>query len=1125
MLDLGELRASVVVDRSGVAPGLARVEREVADFTRKLDRQTTDAGEQAGRNLGDGVARGGLTRLRSHVREFAAVGREFGRGMGDGVAEAFPQGLRSVGARLKTWGRQQLDQAKSVGRGIGGHLGDGVKAGVGMMGGALRTGGRLLAGFAVGGVASLSLVAGAAAAIGGSVASSNEQAMISFSTMLRKAGDDEATARKKAAAFIKDLQTLAATTPFEFADLQEYASALVSAGIETDKIIPMMRNLGDVTSGVGTGSEGIDRATVALQQMNAAQKISAEDLNQLRDAGIPVYDLLAGATGKSKAEIVDLAGKGKLGKKELDALLDTLSSDTPKGLEKFSGLMGKQSQSLKGMWSNLSDTVQQGLGRVGEKAMPQLKAGLAGVSGVLSTVFDYLDDHGDDLERIFGAGARTIRSFWNIVKPVLKAFTGSVGDGQDVLTALADWMDTHEGDMVGFFVGAGHAAIGFSKVAAVAVSTVLKMYVGLERAIQASLEFILSKTQAALSLAAVAAGVLGLDKQRDQLLGMTRAVQELRDNNQKNSSGAGVAQQIADGIDNKLLPSLNAAGNALDEYGKKAEDSARRGDAWRGALQAISRSVEANGTSLSEHSKKGRANRKVIEDSVEALNRDAQAAYDNAAKKGTLRDAEKAAAKVIRDGTGDIKDQAKKAGLNEDAVKDMITRLKKVPSKVSTDIKFSTNADKVLAKITSKSKKYDASYTAAQQNSGHGPTASARGGNVGRTLVGGLAGRFVGQLPGHTPLHKGDDLQLPILGGGRQWLRGGEGVQVTEAMDSYEQKRLDAMNHGVLSGLTPQRVRQQLGEQVDEHDRGPTGRAARGGRVGQSDVPASVLNVGPQAAASAQAAAKAAADAYARETRAALQRILNAQRAAASAGVIDVSNPTGRTTWRGGTFTNLFAANLRRAEGIAGRTIPVIQGGFRPATSYSGTSHAKDAIDTSVNYGSLRAMRAVGIATGDRTGLGNWAPHMHAVPTKGAGYAGGSAVWQAQDYMRRGGASQSPRSPWGLARGGTVPYSPLLADLASALRTGRGYAGGTSSAAAGFNWTAEKEAELVVSPQVRRYSGGEKVLNPEQTRAALNGRSAPLIDKIVFEGRSGTREELGDLQFAVRSLEVGGSRR
>lgn len=193
-----------------------------------------------------------------------------------------------------------------------------------------------------------------------------EQADIAFSTMLQSA--------EKAKAFLADLTDFAARTPFEMPQLTKAASSLISIGIETEKIIPIMTTLGNVTSGMGTGSEGIRRATVALQQMNAAQKISAEDLNQLRDAGVPVFDLLTAATGKTKEEIAEMSKRGKLGAQELEQLMSAL--ETGKGLDRFNGLMERQSESLFGRWSTLKDNMGMGLAKAVDPAIPLIKKAL-----------------------------------------------------------------------------------------------------------------------------------------------------------------------------------------------------------------------------------------------------------------------------------------------------------------------------------------------------------------------------------------------------------------------------------------------------------------------------------------------------------------------------------------------------------------------------------------------------------------------------------------------------------------------------------------------------------------------------------------------------------------------------
>lgn len=287
------------------------------------------------------------------------------------------------------------------------------------------------AGTAFGGLA---VAAGGFAVAGGAMgiktAAGMEQARIAFETMLGSG--------KKADAFLKDLQAFAAKTPFEFPELQSAASSLISAGIEAGKVIPIMTTLGDVTSGMGTGSEGVQRATIALQQMSAAGRITGEDLNQLRDAGIPVFDLLAAATGKSKTEVVKLAQAGKLGSKELGQLMSAL--ETGKGLERFSGLMDKQSQSLSGLWSTFQDTLGQGLSGLITPLVPSLKRGLGGVSTAMS--------------QFFGGVSGNVKRMSSDARPKIELFGLSL---RAMTQAFKDGDVTSDG-MVGAFERIGVAA-------------------------------------------------------------------------------------------------------------------------------------------------------------------------------------------------------------------------------------------------------------------------------------------------------------------------------------------------------------------------------------------------------------------------------------------------------------------------------------------------------------------------------------------------------------------------------------------------------------------------------------------------------------------------------------------
>lgn len=364
---------------------------------------------------------------------------------------------------------------RNAGRSAGDNMAEGLSPGLARMSSMART-----AAVATG--AALATGAVAAAGWGLSIAAANEQAEISFTTMLGSA--------EKAQSFLEDLKQFAAETPFDFPGIQEAASRLIAIGIETERVIPIMTTLGDVTAGMGTGAEGIQRAMVALQQMNAAGRIMAEDLNQLRDAGVPVYDLLAAATGKAKEEVADLASKGKLGREELDQLMDALESG--KGLERFSGLMDAQSKSLSGMVSTMKDLAGQGLATAmepladllrdslptvtawGEDAMPKVADGLAAAVDagqdfarwVLPLARELRDDLLPPLTDVAEIAQGVLPVALGAGKLAVEGLAAAVGLAADIIEPFTSFLADHT-DMVVIATGAWVAYQAVVKGAAV----------------------------------------------------------------------------------------------------------------------------------------------------------------------------------------------------------------------------------------------------------------------------------------------------------------------------------------------------------------------------------------------------------------------------------------------------------------------------------------------------------------------------------------------------------------------------------------------------------------------------------------------------------------------------------
>lgn len=192
-----------------------------------------------------------------------------------------------------------------------------------------------------------------------------EQAEIAFTTML---GDGE-----KAKAFLGDLKEFAAKTPFEFEDLTRASQRLLAMGISADKVLPTMTAVGDAVAGLGGSAETVNRVVTALGQMNAKGKASGEEMMQLTEAGIPAWEFLAKAIGKSIPDAMKEVSKGTVSAQvAIDAVTEGME-------EKFGGMMEKQSHTWNGLLSNIQDVFGQVSGKVMKPLFDLLEKGLTKV--------------------------------------------------------------------------------------------------------------------------------------------------------------------------------------------------------------------------------------------------------------------------------------------------------------------------------------------------------------------------------------------------------------------------------------------------------------------------------------------------------------------------------------------------------------------------------------------------------------------------------------------------------------------------------------------------------------------------------------------------------------------------
>jgi len=227
-------------------------------------------------------------------------------------------------------------------------------------------------------------VSAAASGIAGMVktglagASAYEQSNQAFTKMLGSAA--------AAKTFLDDLRVAAAATPFELPDLIEGSKRLMAFGWNAKEAKDILLVAGDAAAGMGSGAEGIDRITRALGQMRAKGKVSGEEMMQLAEMGIPAWQYLADAMGKSIPEVQKMSEKGLIpATKAVKAITDGLRDGT-KNAQGFGGMMDKQSQTLEGRMSTLKDTIGNALTDLFLPMLPAINTVIISLTEKLGTI-------------------------------------------------------------------------------------------------------------------------------------------------------------------------------------------------------------------------------------------------------------------------------------------------------------------------------------------------------------------------------------------------------------------------------------------------------------------------------------------------------------------------------------------------------------------------------------------------------------------------------------------------------------------------------------------------------------------------------------------------------------------
>ncbi|MGY3855678.1 tape measure protein, partial [Aeromonas aquatilis] len=150
---------------------------------------------------------------------------------------------------------------------------------------------------------------------------------------------------KEASAWI---QNFAKNPPLQLSEVTQVFVRLKAFGI--DPMAGAMQGIVDQAFKLGGGFEEVQGISLALGQAWAKQKLQGEEILQLIERGVPVWQMLELVTGKNTAELQKLSEAGKLGRETISALMNEIASQSR-------GAAADNMSLLSGLISNAQDNL------------------------------------------------------------------------------------------------------------------------------------------------------------------------------------------------------------------------------------------------------------------------------------------------------------------------------------------------------------------------------------------------------------------------------------------------------------------------------------------------------------------------------------------------------------------------------------------------------------------------------------------------------------------------------------------------------------------------------------------------------------------------------------------------
>ena len=203
---------------------------------------------------------------------------------------------------------------------------------------------------------------------------SMETAAISMEYFVK--GADKAA---KAQAFLREMNTFAARTPFSTQEAISLSKYMQAVGVSMNTTKNFLKVITDTAAATGATEENLQRIVFGLGQMMTKGRIANEEIRQLANANIPIYEILQEQLGITGEQISNIGRYWVDADKAIVAILTGLEN-------RYGGASDRIADTVTGMTDTIIDS---------SKIIAQIAfaGGYDALAEKMGTIRDLLDDY------------------------------------------------------------------------------------------------------------------------------------------------------------------------------------------------------------------------------------------------------------------------------------------------------------------------------------------------------------------------------------------------------------------------------------------------------------------------------------------------------------------------------------------------------------------------------------------------------------------------------------------------------------------------------------------------------------------------------------------------------------